>query len=113
MRALYRPILQPRDPQRAAIAHPLGDHLPGIAEVIAILPDDPRHVAKVRRLHLPDAKRHPGAPIAAVINVVGGHRVRSKRDSAGSQAEPGAAPALKRSHLDQTEINAASTWNHV
>jgi hypothetical protein len=41
------PVVKPRDPQRAPIAHALAQYLPGIAEIVAVLPDDAEHVTKV------------------------------------------------------------------
>src|SRR5690606_7389719 len=60
MRALHGPIVQPSDAERAAIAHALADDLPRVAEIVAVLPHDLRHVAEVLRLHLTHAKWHPG-----------------------------------------------------
>ncbi len=51
---LNRPIVQARYAERAAIAHALGDHLVGVRQIVAVLPDDPEHVAKMLRLRLPD-----------------------------------------------------------
>jgi hypothetical protein len=42
--------------KRATVADPLAQQLPSIAQIIAIVPRDPRHVAKVFGLGLANAK---------------------------------------------------------
>ena len=56
--AVDRPVVQARDAERAAVAHAAAQHLPGVAEVVAVLPRDARHVAKVVRFRLAEAERN-------------------------------------------------------
>ena len=52
-----RPVMQAGDAQRAAVAHALGHHLPRVAKVVLVFPDNLEHVAKMLRLCQANAKR--------------------------------------------------------
>ena len=52
-----RPVMQAGDAQRAAVAHALGHHLPRVAKVVLVFPDNLEHVAKMLRLGQANAKR--------------------------------------------------------
>ena len=56
MRAGDGPVVQSSDAERAAIAHALGDDLPRVAEVVAVLPDDADHVAEMLGLGAANAE---------------------------------------------------------
>ena len=58
MHAVDRPVVKPRDAQRAPVAHAFGDDFPGVSQIIAILPNDFEHVAKMLRLGLAESKRN-------------------------------------------------------
>ena len=49
--------MQAGDAQRAAVAHALGNHLPRIAKVVLVFPDNLEHVAKMLRLGQANAER--------------------------------------------------------
>src|SRR5262245_61137195 len=57
MNALNGPVAKTRHAERTAIATALAQHLPRVAEVVAILPRDLRHVAKMVRLGLAETER--------------------------------------------------------
>ena len=57
MSSLDCPVVQARDSQRTAIAHALANDLPGVAEIVPIIPENPGHVPEVPGFRMADAKR--------------------------------------------------------
>jgi hypothetical protein len=62
VRALDRPVLQPRGAQRAAVADALAEDLPGVGRVLPVVPGDLQHLQVVVRLALAEPERKPHAP---------------------------------------------------
>ena len=52
--------VQPGDAERATIAHALRNHFPCVAKIVAVLPNDAGHVAKMFRLGLAESERYGG-----------------------------------------------------
>src|SRR4051812_45730431 len=58
MDSLDRPVVKAGNAESAAIADSLAENFPGVREIVAISPDDLRHVAKMLRLGLAKAERN-------------------------------------------------------
>jgi hypothetical protein len=57
MNAFDGPVVKARDAERAAVANAARENFVGVTKVVAILPNDLEHVAKVARLAGGDAER--------------------------------------------------------
>jgi hypothetical protein len=55
--ALDGPVVETGYAERAAVAHAAGDYLPGVGQVVAVVPHDLEHVAEVFGLGVTEAKR--------------------------------------------------------
>ena len=86
MHAVDRPIVEPGDAQRAAIAHAAAQNLPGVRQVVAILPHDLGHVAKVLRFSAAQAERDFRAKAAFVFHAVTAHACKSSFERAAKSS---------------------------
>src|SRR6185436_19442264 len=73
--AFDRPVVQARNPESAAVTDTLGNDLPGITKIVAVFPNDFRHIAEMLRLALANSEGNesPGARFAILLNLMGRH----------------------------------------
>src|SRR5262245_64424732 len=76
MRARQGPFRQPRGAERAAVADAVPQNAPGKRQLVAVLPDDPRHLTVVTRFLAVDTEeghypiiRLPKYPMCIRIDV--------------------------------------------